>query len=242
VRFDTAGRPDAPKKGLLLHAMAVDNMQFQELCRYLQEDYELILPVFDGHYREDKTVFTTIEDQANQILAYLAQRGIAELDFVAGVSLGACVAFELYKRGQLKVRKYLLDGGPFFLFGPVRKALFRCLFRWPLSILKAHPRLAWILRRKFGGALTDRIVYLASFLTKRDVNQMVRTLFEASIPEPLNDGNSRLVFLYGSREDAYRSFARFRNSAGYELIVKDRYGHCQYLAKQSKAYAALLRS
>jgi pimeloyl-ACP methyl ester carboxylesterase len=227
---------------MLLHAMAADGSQFREIGTLLEDEYFLVVPTFDGHHKEGKTVFTTLDEQVDKILDYLRERSITELDLIAGTSLGALVAFEIYKRKALKVRKYVFDGGPFFLMNPIRRTLLRWQFWLPLSLLKQFPSLAWIGEKKFGVVLTAIAVNVMRFITKQDIYNVVNSICRAEIPEPLHDGITRLVFFYGSREDAYRSFKRFRDLPGVELIANDGYAHCQYVMQQSVKYATMLRS
>ncbi|MDR3289603.1 MAG: hypothetical protein LBT22_09265 [Peptococcaceae bacterium] len=240
--FETMGDPGTPKKGLLLHAMAADGSQFRAIGRRLEAEYFLLLPTFDGHHQEGKTVFTTLDDQVDKILRELWRRGITELDFIAGTSLGALAAFELYKRQTLKVRKYVFDGGPFFLLNQVQKRFLRWRFWIPLALLKRIPGLARVSAKLYGTALTAIFVKNMTFLTKLDIDRVISAIGDAAIPEPLYDGSARLVFLYGSREDAYRSFERFRGLPGLELLVKDGCRHCQYAMEQGAEYAVMLRS
>jgi pimeloyl-ACP methyl ester carboxylesterase len=240
--FETAGNPATPKKGMLLHAMAVDNRQFDALCRHLTGEYFLILPIFDGHYKAGKTVFSSSENQAAQIVDYLEMHGICELDFIAGVSLGALVAFEIYRLGRLKVRKYMFDGGPFFLLDKPHRAVMRHVFWSALWLLKTCPRFSTrIAEKKFGREIAQIAADVVKFITKQDIYNLVNHCFCVSIPATIPNDSTNLTFLYGSRENARRSFVRFRALPTCELIVMDGYGHCQFLAEQSAEYADILR-
>jgi pimeloyl-ACP methyl ester carboxylesterase len=242
MTFETMGGSAALKTGMLLHAMAADGSQFREIGALLKDEYFLIIPTFDGHHREAKTVFGTLDEQVDKILHELQARGITELDFIAGTSLGALVAFEIYKRKTLKVRKYVFDGGPFFLMSKIQRTLRRWQFWLPLSLLKRFPGLARLSERKFGVDMTTIFIRNMQFLTNQDIYNIIGSIGSATLPESLHDGSSRLVFLYGNREEAYRSFKRFRGLPGVELIVKDGYAHCQYVMQQSAEYAEMLSS
>ncbi|MFP3155991.1 hypothetical protein LQZ18_16525 [Lachnospiraceae bacterium ZAX-1] len=240
--FENAGNPASQKRGMLLHAMAVDSSQFNKIRDLLVDEYFLIIPTFDGHHAGGDTPFTSIENQTDKILVYLREKNITELDFIAGVSLGALIGFEIYRRTNIKVRKYVFDGGPFFLLSPMAKFALRCLFWPPFALLKAYPCLAWIGKRKFGEELTAIAVKVTAFITKRDIYNMVSSMGRAEIPVPLNREDTSLIFIYGDQENAYRSFKRFRDAKGCRLIVNNGYGHCQYIMQQSAEYAAILRS
>jgi pimeloyl-ACP methyl ester carboxylesterase len=238
MRFDVIGEPSAPKRGLMLHGMALDAREFREIAAALSNDYCLILPTFDGHHAEGYIPFTTLTEQVGKILAYLADSNLNDFDFVAGTSLGALAAFEIYKRGTLRVRKYVLDGGPFFVMG--RKSL----FVWKLAACA----LLTLAKLPFAAPLGNGL-FPAKFiraaaqtsLTMKDIQAMSASIFNLNIPEPLSAGHSRLIFCYGGKEDAFRSYRRLEGLGGHELIVKDGYGHCGFAASDPRAYADMLR-
>jgi pimeloyl-ACP methyl ester carboxylesterase len=188
-------------------------------------------------------VFSSLDGQVEQILNYLDAKGLTELDFVAGVSLGALVAFEIYKRKRLKVRTYFFDGGPFFKITAIREKTMTVFFWFLMFLTKRLPRFSSrAATGRYGFELATCIARVSRIIRFRDIANMMNTGFNLDIPAPLRDGSARLVFVYGGREDAYRSFRRFRNEADVTLIVKDGFAHCQYLAKHPAEYADMLRS
>jgi pimeloyl-ACP methyl ester carboxylesterase len=243
MKFEICGNVDAAKKGMLLHSLCLDAAQFDGVRRRLEREYCLIIPAFDGHYADNQTGFTSLDDQVDQILAYLDARGLTGLDFIAGVSLGALAAFELYKRKRLKVRTYFFDGGPFFRITSIGKKVMAVFFGSLMFLSRRMPRCsARVAAGRYGFELAAVIARISRIIRFRDIANMMNTGFDLEIPAPLYDGSSRLVFVYGSRENAYRSFRRFRDEPGIELIVKDGFAHCQYLAKRPAEYADLLRT
>jgi pimeloyl-ACP methyl ester carboxylesterase len=238
--FEMVGNPATPKKGLLLHGMALDGSGFEKIVALLADEYTIILPTLDGHHKENKTVFTSLTDQAEKITHYLYENGIEELDFIAGVSLGALIAFEMYKSKQIKVRKYIFDGGPFFAWGRFQKNILRAMFYLPLKGATKNPALAKTLKRMYGGAQPD-ILRFAAFMEKRDVYNIADTICNIALPQAFEEGE-KLIFLYGSREHARGSMKRFRHLSGYELIINDGYKHAQFMYNCAEEYATLLRS
>ncbi len=116
MRFQTTGNPDGPI-AVLIHAMFVTSDGFTTLVEYLKDNYFIIMPTLDGHDVAEGSTFLSIEDEADKILAYLQKNNIYGLDFILGTSLGAIIAFEVYRRNEVHINKVFLDGGPFFSFG-----------------------------------------------------------------------------------------------------------------------------
>jgi pimeloyl-ACP methyl ester carboxylesterase len=243
MKFEIYGNTDSAKKGMLLHSLCLDSAQFDGVRRRLEGEYCLIVPTFDGHYADNKTRFASLDNQVDQILDYMHTHDLTDLDFIAGASLGALAAFELYKRKRLNVRTYFFDGGPFFRITAIRKKAMAVFFGSLMFLLRRLPRLSTrVATGRYGCELAIVIERVSRIIRFRDIANMTNTGFDLDIPIPLYDGSSRLVFVYGSNEDAYRSFRRFWNEPGVELIVKDGFAHCQYLAKCPDEYADMLRA
>jgi pimeloyl-ACP methyl ester carboxylesterase len=240
MKFDVLGNSSAPKKGLLLHAMSLDAREFKEIAAALTDTHYLILPTFDGHHSEAYVPFTTLADQADKILGWLGERGLNDFDFVAGTSLGALAAFEIYRRGRLRVRKYVFDGGPFFEIGCTGRRLWELL----ACVLLGLSRLPFADRLGARWFPPEFIRICARIpLTRKDVRAISTSIFGPgpAASEPLNDGHTRLVFCYGGKEYALRSYRRFAGLDGPELLIKGKYGHCGFAAREPEAYAAMLR-
>jgi hypothetical protein len=235
MKFNVVGSLHHSRKGILLHAMAVDAREFVRITEILSEDYCLILPTFDGHHAEDYVPFPTLTEQVDKILAWLAENNIDELDFIAGTSLGALAAFEIYKRGVLRVHKYVFDGGPFFEMNRGGRIRLEILFCCLLGLAKL-PFAGRLGGKWFAPELIQMCAQGA--LTKKDIHAICESIFDLPIPEPLNAGNTQLVFCYGN-ENAFRSYRRFKGLGGHTLVRND-YGHCGFVAHEPEAYAAML--
>jgi pimeloyl-ACP methyl ester carboxylesterase len=206
----------------------------------LLPDYHLIIPTLDGHYAENKTIFLSLHDQADTILRYLNEHNIDELYCIAGASLGALVAFEIFKRQSVKVQKIIFDGGPFFNYNYFQRRIFETVCRFLIFALKIT-RGTFLFPKSLLG-IKSTVVHYSRFAAKADIKNIAHSIFNLEIPVPLNDTNTELVFLYGGKENALKSMKRFRGLDGYRLIIKDDVGHCQFLVNFPEEYAKLIRS
>ena len=79
---------------LLLHGGGLSWWNYREVAKLLEKDYRVILPVLDGH-GDSGVRFTTIEDNASGLIAYIDAHFGGQVTAIGGLSLGGQVALEM---------------------------------------------------------------------------------------------------------------------------------------------------
>ncbi len=79
---------------LLLHGGGLSWWNYREAAEKLGEDYHVILPVLDGHAGSDRP-FTTIEDNAAELLSFIDERLGGSVLLIGGLSLGGQILLEM---------------------------------------------------------------------------------------------------------------------------------------------------
>ena len=79
---------------LFLHGGGLSWWNYREAAEILQKKYHVILPVLDGHAESDRH-FTTIEDNAAEIIAFAEEHCGGRLLLIGGLSLGAQTVLEV---------------------------------------------------------------------------------------------------------------------------------------------------
>lgn len=79
---------------LLLHGGGLSWWNYQEAAELLMGDYHVILPILDGHAGSDRP-FTTIEDNASEILSFIDEQLNGSVLLIGGLSLGGQVLLEM---------------------------------------------------------------------------------------------------------------------------------------------------
>jgi pimeloyl-ACP methyl ester carboxylesterase len=227
------------KKILLIHGMAMEGANYYHFEKLLP-DYYLIIPTLDGHYAKNKTPFLSLDDQVEKILCYLNKNNINELYCVAGTSLGALIAFEIFKSKNIKVKKMIFDGGPFFNYNYFQKYIWEVICRSLFFVLKITN--GDLMFPKSLINIKSSVVNYSKFVTRTDIKNIAQNIFNLVIPEPLNNKDTELVFLYGSKEHALKSMKRFKRTDEYRIIIKENLDHCQFLADFPKEYVKLINS
>ncbi|MCR4787298.1 MAG: alpha/beta hydrolase, partial [Lachnospiraceae bacterium] len=86
---------------LLLHGGGLSWWNYREVAAILQGEYHIILPILDGHAGSDRP-FTTIEDNAEEIIQFIDEKLSGSILLIGGLSLGGQVLLEmLSKRKKL---------------------------------------------------------------------------------------------------------------------------------------------
>lgn len=78
---------------MLLHGGGLSWWNYRDEAEQLQQDYRVILPILDGHAGSDR-VFTTIEDNAADIISFIDRELGGSVLLLGGLSLGAQIVLE----------------------------------------------------------------------------------------------------------------------------------------------------
>ena len=82
---------------LLLHGGGLSWWNYRETAEILQGEYHIILPVLDGHAGSDRP-FTSIEENAEEIIQFIDERSSGSLLLIGGLSLGGQILLEMLSR------------------------------------------------------------------------------------------------------------------------------------------------
>ena len=79
---------------ILLHGGGLSWWNYEEVAKSLQNDYHIILPILDGHAESDKP-FTTIENNATEIITFIDTHFQGSVFLIGGLSLGGQILLEI---------------------------------------------------------------------------------------------------------------------------------------------------
>ena len=96
------------KSVLLLHGGGLSWWNYREEARLLQDDFHVILPVLDGHAGSDRA-FTSIEDNAGEIIRYIDEKLGGSILLIGGLSLGGQILLEMLSRRRDICRYALVE-------------------------------------------------------------------------------------------------------------------------------------
>ena len=79
---------------LFLHGGGLSWWNYRETAEMLKNEYHIILPVLDGHADSDRP-FTSIEDNASEIISWIDAHCGGAVLFIGGLSLGGQILLEM---------------------------------------------------------------------------------------------------------------------------------------------------
>ena len=82
---------------MLLHGGGLSWWNYEEVSEILKSDYHLILPILDGHSGSDRD-FTSIENNANEIIEYIDNNYNGNVKLIGGLSLGAQILLDILSK------------------------------------------------------------------------------------------------------------------------------------------------
>lgn len=185
---------------LLLHGGGLSWWNHRAEAELLQAEYRVILPVLDGHAESDRP-FTTIEDNAAEIVSFIDERLNGEVLLIGGLSLGAQILLEiLSQRGDI-CRHALVESAaviPSRLTHALIAPAFGCSYG--LIRNRAFARMQFASLRLRGDLFEDYYRDTCR-IGKADMIAFMKANTAYSLKESLSKTSAEVHVFYGEREN-----------------------------------------
>jgi len=124
MNFQLFGDPKAPTL-LLIPGLGVSYEIFHPLIRLTEDRFRIIAAEVDGFTLGKHTRFTSVDDQAAQVIDYVKTRHNGHLDGAYGLSLGGKILSRILERNEVVIDHAILDAAPLlplpnWLINPLR--------------------------------------------------------------------------------------------------------------------------
>ena len=124
MNFQLFGKKQAPTL-LLIPGLGVSYEIFLPLIRLVEERFRIIAVEVDGFTLGKHTRFTSVDEQASQIIAYVQAHYDRHLDCAYGLSLGGKILSRIMERNEIVIGHAILDAAPLlplpkWLINPLR--------------------------------------------------------------------------------------------------------------------------
>lgn len=228
---------------ILLHGGGLSWWNYRDCAELLSGEYHVVLPVLDGHADSD-THFTTIEDNAAQLISYVDGNFGGRVEAMGGLSLGAQMLVEaLSQRGSLC--KCALIESALVLPMPATAALVEPMFKMSYGLIKKE----WFARVQFKSLkikpeLFDDYYRDSCKIELSDMVNFLKSNSTYSVKPQLSDCSARVLVAVGAREQR-----KMRRSAeilhetlhNSSLKVLEGYYHGELSLNHPTKYVGLLR-
>lgn len=111
MTFNTYGDSKNPSL-LLIPGLGVTFEIFLPLIELMKEKYRIITVGIDGFLLDRESQFTSIDDQATQVIVYVQEHMNGHLDVAYGLSLGGKILSRILERDDLAIDHAIMDAAP----------------------------------------------------------------------------------------------------------------------------------
>ena len=139
------GNPEG-KKIMLLHGNLMCWRQFENVIPLLEEEFDVYAVSFDGFDGTGKTTYTTAQEQADKLEAYLIHHCGGSLDALFAESLGCGPAVCLKASKNIRIRRMILSGPECVDFGILNPLILKIMPQKQYQTAKTKTIPAWALR------------------------------------------------------------------------------------------------
>lgn len=227
---------------ILLHGGGLSWWNYQEVASYLQKDYHIILPILDGHADSNRD-FTSIEDNAIEIIDYIDQNFNGKVELIGGVSLGAQIALEILSQRN-NICQYAIIESALVIPMKLTNLLTKPMIELSYHLIQKE----WFSKLQFDSLKINKKYYEDYYkdtckITKENMICFLKANSKYSLKEEIKNTNSKVIVLIGEKEinkikqSAYKIKNMIPNSI---LEIKKNMVHGEFSLEYSKEYADMI--
>lgn len=197
MNFNVFGNKNAPTL-MLIPGLGVSYEIFIPLINILENDFHIIAVEVDGFVVGKHTHFTSVDDQAAQVIDYVKENYDGRLDCAYGLSLGGKILSRILERDEIVVNHAILDAAPLlplpsWLVGPLR--YLQCLNVWTCYHWTGFWR--WVFHSHYFDVLLDECKKVYPFGGTKAVLDGYKSVYTNKL-QSIN--GSDIYYWYGTKE------------------------------------------
>ncbi len=228
---------------VLLHGGGLSWWNYREVAEQLQNDYHVVLPILDGH-AGSKHNFTSIENNASELIEYIDKHMNGSVLLLGGVSLG----------GQIVVEA-LAQRSDICQYAVIESAL---VFPMKLTHSLVKPMLDssfWLIKKKWFARLQFKSLKIKDelyeeyyrdtcLITKENMVSFLKANSNYQIKKALENTQAHVLIVAGEKEQKLMlksAQALNKMISGSCMEIKKGLYHGEYSLNDAKEYAARIR-
>lgn len=229
---------------MLLHGGGLSWWSFRDAAEILSERYHVLLPILDGHAGSGNP-FTSMEDNAARLIAYIDDNLGGHVTALCGLSLGGQVAVEMLSQREDICRVSLLESA---LVKPMKltHALIAPTFDMSYGLIKQM----WFAKLQFAYLRLPVKLFEAYYrdtcsIQKEDMIAFLKANSAYTLKPELSHTKAKVKIVAGSREQRnIHVSAKILHDAipGSEVEILEGLYHGELSIKQPVKYAAMLQT
>ena len=239
MKIDMIGSKDLPVI-VMIHAMYMDFTMFHELINIVKGHYCIVLPTLHGHEGINASSFSSVQKETLDIITFLKEQHIQQIELLLGVSLGGIIAFDVCQTREIRIHHTVIDGAPLIQFPAYKIWVMKKLFQYIAHQSANNPDRSNILDRLFPKH-ASHMKQLCGNMSDHTIQQLAIACYRYPLGQIVKlNTDETLTFLYGTKEKASMCIPRLEKFANCQILRKVGYHHCEFLEKEPQNYARLL--
>ena len=185
---------------ILLHGGGLSWWNYREVAGKLKDRYHVIIPVLDGHAGSDRS-FTTIEDNADEIIRYIEENFGGSVLLMGGLSLGGQILLEILSR-RSDICRYAIIESAMVIPSKITHALIKPAFGTSYGLIKYR----WFSRLQFKSLHMKKELFEDYYrdtcaINKEDMISFLRANTGYTLKESIKDCRAKIYIYIGGKEN-----------------------------------------
>ena len=181
MNFQTFGTKGAPVI-VLIPGLGVSYEIFVPLITLLKESFHIVAAEVDGFTLGTRSSFTSIDDQAAQVIAHISTHHGGHIACAYGLSLGGKILSRILERGEVIVEHAIMDAAPLlalprWLINPLRHL--QAVNVW--SCYHHHRFWRWVFGSHYFDVLLDECRKVYPYGGRRAVLDGYKSVYTSSL-------------------------------------------------------------
>lgn len=224
---------------ILLHGGGLSWWNYRDVAEVLKENYHIVIPLLPGHAGSDKD-FTTIEDCAKDLIAYIDREYGGSVSFIGGLSLGGQILVEMLAV-RSDICKYALIESALVTPMKMTHALVKPMMDSSFGLINKE----WFARLQFKYLKMKPDLFNDYYrdtckITKENMISFLKANSSYSVKKELEDTKAKVSVFVGKKEagNMIRS-ARLLHEMipGSNLTVMEGFAHGEFSVNYAFEYA-----
>ena len=228
---------------VLLHGGGLSWWNYKSVAELLSKDFTVCLPILDGHGGSDRE-FTSIEENAAEIIRYIDEEFLGEIELLGGLSLGGQIAAEIISQRPNICKAVILES---VCTRPSRitNMLVKPMMDSSFFLIKYR----WFAKLQFSALKIDNSLFENYYedtckITKGSMINFLLANTAYSLKESIKDTKARVKVLVGAKEQGNMISSAKEISAsldGCELCILDGLYHGEFSIKHPEKYVKCVK-
>lgn len=223
---------------ILLHGGGLSWWNYRKEAEMLQNDFHVIIPVLDGHAESDRN-FTTIEDNAKEIISFIDEKFDSSVLLIGGLSLGGQVLLEIMSQ-RADICEYAIVESTLVVPSKLTYAMIKPAFGSCYGLIKQK----WFSKLQFKSLKMNQEFFNDYYrdtckITKQNMIAFLQANSIYSIKDSLGNSNAKVSVFVGERENSVMKIsAKMINAkiGGSSLRIIEKMYHGEFSINHADDY------